>query len=72
MLCNASILAFPEGADDFVVYRDASNQGFGCVLMQRNKAKIWEAQREASKGINTPAEMLKGLDKHFERKEDGG
>nr|GEW05739.1 putative reverse transcriptase domain-containing protein [Tanacetum cinerariifolium] len=36
MLCDASILVLPEGADDFVVYPDASNQGFGCVLMQRN------------------------------------
>ncbi|GKE18429.1 putative reverse transcriptase domain-containing protein [Tanacetum coccineum] len=33
MLCNAPILALPEGTDDFVVYCDASNQGFGCVLM---------------------------------------
>ncbi|GJT41117.1 putative reverse transcriptase domain-containing protein [Tanacetum coccineum] len=37
MLCDAHILALPEGTDDFVVYCDASNQGFGCVLMQRNK-----------------------------------
>nr|GEZ51727.1 retrotransposon protein, putative, Ty3-gypsy subclass [Tanacetum cinerariifolium] len=37
MLCDAPILALPEGADDFLVYCDASNQGFGCVLMQRNK-----------------------------------
>nr|GEW50294.1 hypothetical protein [Tanacetum cinerariifolium] len=26
-----------RGTNDFVVYYDASNQGFGCVLMQRNK-----------------------------------
>ncbi|GJT10014.1 putative reverse transcriptase domain-containing protein [Tanacetum coccineum] len=37
MLCDAPILALPEGTYDFVVYYDASNQGFGCVLMQRNK-----------------------------------
>ncbi|GJX75633.1 putative reverse transcriptase domain-containing protein, partial [Tanacetum coccineum] len=37
MLCDAPILALPKGADDFVVYCDASNQGFGFVLMQRNK-----------------------------------
>ncbi|GJT79416.1 putative reverse transcriptase domain-containing protein [Tanacetum coccineum] len=72
MLCDAPILALPEGAYDFVVYCDASNQGFGCVLMQRNKAKILEAQSEASKDVNTPAEGLRGLDKQFERKEDGG
>ncbi|GKE07122.1 hypothetical protein Tco_1399140, partial [Tanacetum coccineum] len=35
------------------------------------KARILEAQSEASKGTNTPAEMLKGLNKQFERKEDG-
>ncbi|GKC42275.1 putative reverse transcriptase domain-containing protein [Tanacetum coccineum] len=91
MLCDAPILALPKGADDFVVYYDASNQGFGCVLMQRNKiryhpgkanvvadalsrkeqmkprraramsmtihfsikARILEAEIEASKGVNT-------------------
>ncbi|GKC07502.1 hypothetical protein Tco_0999112 [Tanacetum coccineum] len=37
-----------------------------------NIARILEDQSEASKGVNTPAEMLKGLDKQFERKEDGG
>ncbi|GJS08754.1 putative reverse transcriptase domain-containing protein [Tanacetum coccineum] len=187
MLCDAPILALPEGTDDFVVYCDASNQGFGCILMQRNKvisyasrqlkiheknytthdlelgavvfalktwrhylygtksviytdhkslqhifdqkelnmhqrrwielfsnydceihyhpgkanvvadalrrkerlkprraramsmtihssikARILEAQSEASKNVNTPAKMLKGLDKQLKRKEDGG
>ncbi|GKF45133.1 putative reverse transcriptase domain-containing protein [Tanacetum coccineum] len=37
MLCDAPILALPKGPNDFVVYCDASNQGFGFVLMQRNK-----------------------------------
>ncbi|GJX35655.1 putative reverse transcriptase domain-containing protein [Tanacetum coccineum] len=36
-LCDAPILSLPDGVDDFVVYCDASNQGLGCVLMQRNK-----------------------------------
>ncbi|GKA56183.1 putative reverse transcriptase domain-containing protein [Tanacetum coccineum] len=36
-LCEASILALPEGNDDFVVYWDASHQGLGVVLMQREK-----------------------------------
>ncbi|GJS48097.1 putative reverse transcriptase domain-containing protein [Tanacetum coccineum] len=35
------------------------------------KARILETQSEASKSINTLAEMLKGLDKKFERKENG-
>nr|GFA22207.1 putative reverse transcriptase domain-containing protein [Tanacetum cinerariifolium] len=36
------------------------------------KAKILEAQSEASKNTSTLTEMLKGLDKQLERKEDGG
>ncbi|KAI3814153.1 hypothetical protein L1987_18900 [Smallanthus sonchifolius] len=36
-LCNAPILTLPNGNDDLVVYCDASNQGLGCVLMQRGK-----------------------------------
>ncbi|GKD04024.1 putative reverse transcriptase domain-containing protein, partial [Tanacetum coccineum] len=36
-LCNTLVLALPDGPDDFVVYCDASKQGFGCVLMQRGK-----------------------------------
>nr|GFA54030.1 putative reverse transcriptase domain-containing protein [Tanacetum cinerariifolium] len=36
-LYEASILALPEGNDDFVVYYDASHQGLGAVLMQREK-----------------------------------
>nr|GEX58504.1 retrotransposon protein, putative, Ty3-gypsy subclass [Tanacetum cinerariifolium] len=36
------------------------------------KAKIQEAQSEASKNTNTLTEMLKGLDKQLEIKEDGG
>ncbi|GJW39745.1 putative reverse transcriptase domain-containing protein [Tanacetum coccineum] len=36
-LCEAPILALLEGNDDFVVYCDASHQGLGAVLMQREK-----------------------------------
>nr|GEY37298.1 hypothetical protein [Tanacetum cinerariifolium] len=45
MLCDAPILSLPEGADDFVVYYDASNQGFGCVLMQRNKVIAYASRQ---------------------------
>nr|GFC96017.1 putative reverse transcriptase domain-containing protein [Tanacetum cinerariifolium] len=36
-LCNAPILALPEGSEDFVVYCDASHKGLGVVIMQREK-----------------------------------
>ncbi|GJS93962.1 putative reverse transcriptase domain-containing protein [Tanacetum coccineum] len=35
-LCNAPVLALPDGPEDFVVYYDASGLGLGCVLMQKN------------------------------------
>ncbi|KAD7116750.1 hypothetical protein E3N88_04018 [Mikania micrantha] len=36
-LCSAPILSLPNGCEDFVVYCDASKQGLGCVLKQREK-----------------------------------
>ncbi|GJR00896.1 putative reverse transcriptase domain-containing protein [Tanacetum coccineum] len=36
-LCEAPILALPEGNDNFVVYCDASHQGLEAVLMQKEK-----------------------------------
>nr|GEW72745.1 putative reverse transcriptase domain-containing protein [Tanacetum cinerariifolium] len=129
-LCNAPVLALLDGPNDFVVYCDASNQGFGCVLMQRGKkelnmrqrcwiellsdyecetkyhpgkanvvadalsrkerlkprrvramsmtiqsglkAKILEVQGEASKDLKAPAEWLRGLERYFEKQDDGG
>ncbi|GJX11181.1 putative reverse transcriptase domain-containing protein, partial [Tanacetum coccineum] len=47
-LCNAPILALPDGPGDFMVYCDASGLGLGCVLMQRDKDKILAAQKESS------------------------
>ncbi|GKC15773.1 putative reverse transcriptase domain-containing protein, partial [Tanacetum coccineum] len=55
-LCNEPILSLPDGSEEFVVYCDSSNQGFG----------------EASKVENATTEMLRGLDQLMERKEDGG
>ncbi|GJS50195.1 putative reverse transcriptase domain-containing protein [Tanacetum coccineum] len=39
-LCDAPILSLLDGVEDFVVYCDASNQGLGCVLMQRGKERV--------------------------------
>ncbi|GJR75048.1 putative reverse transcriptase domain-containing protein [Tanacetum coccineum] len=36
-LYSASILALPEGSEDFIVYYDALIKGLGAVLMQREK-----------------------------------
>ncbi|GJS91181.1 reverse transcriptase domain-containing protein [Tanacetum coccineum] len=36
-LCEAPILALPEGNDNFIVYCDASLQGLRAILMQREK-----------------------------------
>nr|GEZ30694.1 putative reverse transcriptase domain-containing protein [Tanacetum cinerariifolium] len=38
-LCNAPVLALPNGPKDFVVYYDASGIGLGCVLMQKSKRR---------------------------------
>ncbi|GKE49791.1 putative reverse transcriptase domain-containing protein [Tanacetum coccineum] len=44
-LCEAPILAIPEGNDDFVVYCDASHQGLGAVLMQREKVIAYSSRQ---------------------------
>ncbi|GKB20084.1 hypothetical protein Tco_0854007, partial [Tanacetum coccineum] len=36
------------------------------------KTKILEAHGEASNDLKAPAEWLRGLEKHFERRDDGG
>ncbi|GJT43418.1 putative reverse transcriptase domain-containing protein [Tanacetum coccineum] len=54
MLCDVLILALPEGIDDFVVYYDASNQGFGYVLMQRNKVIAYVSNNSKSMRRTTP------------------
>nr|GEY87972.1 reverse transcriptase domain-containing protein [Tanacetum cinerariifolium] len=144
-LCNAPVLALLDGPNYFVVYCDASKQGFGqyvygtksviytdhkslqyifdqkelnirqgrwiellsdyeCEIkyhpskanvvadaLSRKerlkprrvramsvtihsglKTKIMEALGEASKDLKAPAEWLRGLEKHFERRDDGG
>ncbi|GJS39769.1 putative reverse transcriptase domain-containing protein, partial [Tanacetum coccineum] len=36
-LCSTPILALPQGAENFLVYCDASHKGLGAVLMQNKK-----------------------------------
>nr|GEW57253.1 putative reverse transcriptase domain-containing protein [Tanacetum cinerariifolium] len=44
-LCNAPILSLPDGVEDFIVYCDASNQGLGCVLLQRGKIVAYASRQ---------------------------
>ncbi|GKE90794.1 retrovirus-related pol polyprotein from transposon 17.6, partial [Tanacetum coccineum] len=44
-LCEAPILALPEGNDDFVIYCNASHQGLGAVLMQREKVIAYASRQ---------------------------
>ncbi|GKA96156.1 putative reverse transcriptase domain-containing protein [Tanacetum coccineum] len=44
-LCNAPVLALPDGSKDFVVYCDASGIGLGCVLMQRGKVIAYASRQ---------------------------
>ncbi|GJU59486.1 putative reverse transcriptase domain-containing protein [Tanacetum coccineum] len=44
-LCEAPILALPEGNDDFVIYCDASIQGLGAVLMQIEKVIAYASRQ---------------------------
>ncbi|GJX23118.1 putative reverse transcriptase domain-containing protein [Tanacetum coccineum] len=71
-LCNAPILALPDGPEDVMMYCDASGLGLGCVLMQRGKSSIKDrilaAQKEA---CDESVGLQKGLDKMIEHKSDG-
>ncbi|GJX41259.1 reverse transcriptase domain-containing protein [Tanacetum coccineum] len=45
-LCNATKIGrYPNGVEDFAVYCDASNQGLGCVLMQRDKVIAYASRQ---------------------------
>ncbi|GJT04093.1 putative reverse transcriptase domain-containing protein [Tanacetum coccineum] len=44
-LCNAPVLALPDGPENFVVYCDASGLGLGCVLMQRSKVITYTSRQ---------------------------
>ncbi|GJT75623.1 putative reverse transcriptase domain-containing protein [Tanacetum coccineum] len=51
-LCEASILALPEGKNDFVVYCDAFHQGLGVVLMQREKVIAYASRQLKPHEVN--------------------
>ncbi|GJR02852.1 putative reverse transcriptase domain-containing protein [Tanacetum coccineum] len=44
-LCSAPILALPEGAENFIIYCDASHKGLGVVLMQNEKVIAYASRQ---------------------------
>ncbi|GJX89607.1 putative reverse transcriptase domain-containing protein [Tanacetum coccineum] len=44
-LCSAPILALPEGAENFIVYCDASHKELGVVLMQNEKVIAYASRQ---------------------------
>nr|GEV53373.1 putative reverse transcriptase domain-containing protein [Tanacetum cinerariifolium] len=44
-LCSAPILALPQGAENFIVYCDASHKGLSVVLMQNEKVIAYASRQ---------------------------
>nr|GEY18858.1 reverse transcriptase domain-containing protein [Tanacetum cinerariifolium] len=44
-LCSASILALPEGSENFMVYGDDSRKGLGAILMQRENVIAYASRQ---------------------------
>ncbi|GKA98821.1 putative reverse transcriptase domain-containing protein [Tanacetum coccineum] len=44
-ICEAPILALPKGNDDFIIYCNASLQGLGAILMQREKVIAYASRQ---------------------------
>ncbi|GJZ88376.1 putative reverse transcriptase domain-containing protein [Tanacetum coccineum] len=44
-LCSTPILALPQGAENFIVYCDASHKGLGVVLMQNEKVIAYASRQ---------------------------
>ena len=43
-LTSAPVLTLPEGNEGFEVYRDASRQGLGCMLMQHKRVVAYASK----------------------------
>ncbi|GJS04391.1 putative reverse transcriptase domain-containing protein [Tanacetum coccineum] len=50
-LCNAPVLALPDGPEDFVAYCDVSGLGLGCVLMQKVADALSRKERVKPKRV---------------------
>ncbi|GKF27684.1 putative reverse transcriptase domain-containing protein, partial [Tanacetum coccineum] len=78
-LCNAPVLALPDGHADFVVYCVSRKERLNprrvrvmrITIHSGLKTKILEAQSEASKDLKASTEWLRGLERHFEQRDNG-
>ena len=57
-LCEAPVLALPEGLEDIVVYCDASILGLGVVLMQRGHVIAYASRQLKPHKANYPTHDL--------------
>nr|GEW02808.1 hypothetical protein [Tanacetum cinerariifolium] len=78
-LCNAHVLALPDGPEGFVVYYDISGIGLGCVLIQKELFSDYDCEIRYHPGMaNVVADALsrkervnpkrKGLDEMIEQR----
>ncbi|GJR69797.1 putative reverse transcriptase domain-containing protein [Tanacetum coccineum] len=56
-LCNAPVLALPDGPEGFVVYCDVSGIGLGCVLMQRGTKSVIYTDHKSLQHIFSQKEL---------------
>jgi hypothetical protein len=53
-LSMALVLTMPDMEKPFLIYYDASSQGFGCVLMQDGHAICFEAIKKTRREVPDP------------------
>jgi hypothetical protein len=57
-LISAPVLALPSETEGFMVYRDASRRGLGCVLMQYGKVIAYASRQLKPHEVNYPVHNL--------------
>nr|GEW38641.1 hypothetical protein [Tanacetum cinerariifolium] len=57
-LCSAPILALPEGTENFIIYCEASLEGYGAILMQREKDMIMHESHKSKYSIHPGSDKM--------------